>query len=41
VVMSSHVARGTVPLDMPHDDRLAKPFALDDLLETVGRWVAR
>jgi len=39
VVMSSHVARGTVPPEMPHDDRLTKPFALDALVVTVARWV--
>ncbi len=39
VVMSSHVARGTVPPEMPHDDRLTKPFALDALVATVARWV--
>ncbi len=39
VVMSSHVARGAVPPEMPHDDRLPKPFALDDLYATVARWL--
>ncbi len=39
VVMSSHVARGTIPPEMPHDDRLSKPFALDVLVATVARWV--
>ncbi len=39
VVMSSHVARGGVPPEMPHDDRLTKPFALDALSAIVARWV--
>jgi len=39
VVMSSHVARGGVPPEMPHDDRLPKPFALDALYATVARWL--
>jgi CheY-like chemotaxis protein len=38
VCMSSHVARGGIPMGMVHDDCLAKPFALDDLYATVARW---
>jgi len=38
VCMSSHVACGGVPSEMPHDDRLPKPFALDVLWTTVARW---
>jgi len=39
VCMSSHVARGGIPVGMVHDDCLAKPFALDDLYATVARWL--
>jgi len=37
VCLSSHVARGGVPPEMGHDDRLPKPFALDDLYAAVAR----
>ncbi len=37
VCLSSHVARGGVPPEMLHDDRLPKPFALDDLYAAVAR----
>ncbi len=40
VVMSSQIARGGVPPEMPHDDRLPKPFALAALSATVARWTA-
>ncbi|MCA1599967.1 MAG: response regulator, partial [Chloroflexi bacterium] len=40
VVMSSQVTRDGVPPEMPHDDRLPKPFALDALFATVARWAA-
>jgi len=40
VCMSSHVASGRdgIPPEMAHDDRLSKPFALDDLIAVVARW---
>ncbi len=41
IVMSSILAREGVPPGMPHDDRLPKPFALDDLVATVSRWAPR
>ncbi len=39
VCMSSHVARGSIPTNMVHDDCLPKPFAVDDLSATVARWI--
>jgi len=41
VVLSCTLARGGagIPPEMAHDDRLPKPFALDDLLTVVARWV--
>jgi len=40
VVMSSQIARDGVPPEMPHDDRLPKPFTLDALSALVVRWTA-
>jgi len=40
VVLSNTLARGGVPPEMPNDDRLPKPCALDALSATVARWTA-
>ena len=39
VCVSGTLARGgRVPADLPHDDALAKPFAVAALIATVARW---